>query len=156
MNLEQALELLLRHEGGFVNHKKDPGGATKYGITEAVARSHGYLGDMQHLPLETARAIYKKDYWDKIKADSLPAHLRFHVFDAAVNSGVSQAVKWLQEAAKTQVDGVVGPNTISVAKSVSVAKYNGLRLKFMCSLKTWEHFGKGWARRIAENLMLGD
>lgn len=154
MTLEQSLELLLRHEGGFVNHSKDPGGATRYGITETVARSHGYKGKMTELPLDLAKSIYKKDYWDRIRADDLPASIRFHVFDAAVNSGVSQAVKWLQEAAGVAIDGVVGPDTVKASQNVSAAKYSGIRLRFMTNLKTWEHFGKGWARRIADNLQL--
>lgn len=152
MNLEQSLKHLLGNEGGFVDHPQDPGGATNFGITQRVARANGYQGDMRSLPLSTALAIYKKDYWDPIKADQLPDALRFHVFDAAVNSGPGQAVKWLQRAAGVNQDGLIGPQTISAASRVTVAQYSGIRLRFMTDLATWPAFGKGWARRIADNL----
>ena len=154
MNIEKALAVLLRHEGGFVDHPSDPGGATNHGITERVARQHGYKGDMRDLPLSVATAIYRKQYWGMIKADQLPDALRFHVFDAAVNSGNVQAIKWLQQCAGVKVDGIIGPVTIKAAAGVSPAKYSAVRLRFMTGLKTWPTFGKGWARRIADNLEL--
>jgi len=152
LNLEQSLKQLLGNEGGFVDHPADPGGATNFGITQRVARAHGFTGDMRNLPLGTALSIYKSDYWDPIKADQLPDALRFHVFDAAVNSGPGQAVKWLQSAAGITVDGVIGPKTLAAAAGVTAAKYSGIRLRFMTDLGTWSTFGKGWARRIADNL----
>lgn len=154
MNLDKALELLLRHEGGFVDHPSDPGGATNHGITERTARQHGYTGNMRDLPLSVAITIYRKQYWLMIKAEQLPDSLRFHVFDAAVNSGHVQAIKWLQRAAGVKDDGIVGPMTIKAAASVSPAKYSATRLRFMTDLKTWPTFGRGWARRIADNLEL--
>lgn len=72
MNIEQALVHLLRSEGGFVDHPSDPGGATNHGVTERVARQHGYTGDMRDLPLSVATTIYRKQYWAMIKADQLP------------------------------------------------------------------------------------
>lgn len=152
MDIEQALELLLRHEGGYVYHPDDPGGETNHGITVAVARQHGYTGNMRDLPLSVAVTIYRKQYWAMIKADQLPDALRFHVFDAAVNSGHVQAIKWLQHAAGVRDDGIVGPMTLKAATSVTPAKYSAIRLRFMTKLKNWPSFGKGWARRIADNL----
>lgn len=154
MNIDQALEILLRHEGGYVDHPSDPGGRTMYGITERVARGYGYQGHMRDLPLATAAAIYRKQYWTAIRADELPASLRFHVFDAAANSGVAQAVKWLQQCAGVKADGIVGPITIKAAQAVSAAHYSAVRLRFMTNLSTWGAFGKGWARRICDNLEL--
>lgn len=156
MNIEQALKRLLGNEGGFVDHPQDPGGATNYGITQRVARSHGYQGGMRDLPLSMAISIYRSDYWMPIKADQLPEGLRFHVFDAAVNSGTVQSIKWLQRAAGVTQDGVIGPRTISAASMVSVAKYSAIRLRFMTDLSTWSTFGKGWARRIADNLEIDE
>ena len=156
MNLDQALRHLLGNEGGFVDHPKDPGGATNFGITQRVARARGYQGDMRNLPLATALAIYEKDYWAPIKADQLPEHLRFHVFDAAVNSGPGQAIKWLQRAAGVTQDGVIGPRTLSAASMVTPAKYSAIRLRFMTDLPAWATFGKGWARRIADNLEIDE
>jgi lysozyme family protein len=156
MNIEQALKHLLGNEGGFVDHPSDPGGATNFGITERVARAHGYMGGMRELPLSMAIGIYRSDYWSPIKADQLPDALRFHVFDAAVNSGPAQAIKWLQQAAGVERDGIIGPRTLSAASMVSVAKYSAIRLRFMTDLKTWPTFGKGLARRIADNLEIDE
>lgn len=152
MNLTQSLKRLLGNEGGYVDHPKDPGGATNYGITQRVARAHGFQGDMRNLPLSMAIGIYEADYWKPIKADQLPEALRFHVFDAAVNSGPAQAIKWLQRAAGVTEDGIIGPRTLSAASLVTPAKYSAIRLRFMTDLSTWPTFGKGWARRIADNL----
>lgn len=156
MNIEQALKILLRNEGGYVDHPSDPGGATNYGITERTARQHGYTGNMRDLPLSVAITIYRKQYWSMIKAEQLPDALRFHVFDAAVNSGNVQAIKWLQRAAGVKDDGIVGPMTIKAAANVSPAQYSATRLRFMTDLKTWPTFGKGWARRIADNLEIDE
>lgn len=154
MQIEEALKHLLGNEGGYSNNPADPGGETMYGVTVRVARSYGYMGEMRNLPLATAIDIYRSNYWAPIKADQLPDELRFHVFDAAVNSGPAQAVKWLQRAAGVVEDGVIGPMTISAAGKVSFAKYNAIRLRFMTDLSTWATFGRGWARRIADNLSI--
>lgn len=150
------MKKLLGNEGGFVDNPQDPGGATNYGITEFVARAHSYQGDMRNLPLAKAIEIYEGDYWKPIKADQLPDHLRFHVFDAAVNSGPSQSIKWLQRAAGVTEDGIIGPRTLSAASLVTPAKYSAIRLRFMTGLPTWSTFGKGWARRIADNLEIDE
>lgn len=154
MNIEQALVHLLRSEGGFVDHPSDPGGATNHGVTERVARQHGYKGDMRDLPLSVATTIYRKQYWAMIKADQLPESLRFHVFDAAVNSGNVQAIRWLQMCAGVKTDGIIGPITLRAAADVSPVEYSAMRLRFMTNLPTWGAFGKGWARRICDNLEL--
>jgi lysozyme family protein len=157
MNFDQAFEKLLGHEGGYVNHPSDPGGATNWGITQAVARQNGYTGDMRDLRQEQARAIYRTLYWDAIRADELPDAIRFDVFDGAVNSGVTQSIRWLQRAVGTEADGVIGSFTLNainhLSSSVITSRYNGYRLSFMVGLKTWQDFGGGWARRIATNLI---
>lgn len=157
MTFDESFDKLLGNEGGYVCHPLDPGGATNFGITVAVARENGYTGDMRDLPLDTAKQIYKKLYWDAVKAESLPTDLRFHVFDAAVNSGVGQAVRWLQRSVNVDADGVIGPATIAATNNlpgyVSAARFSGHRLTFMTGLKTWPTFGAGWARRIANNLL---
>lgn len=152
MDIERALQILLRHEGGYVDHPSDPGGETNYGITLRAARRNGYTGHMRDLPLSKATEIYRISYWSMISADKLPDALRFHVFDAAVNSGHVQAIKWLQQAAGVKEDGIIGPRTLQAAELVTPAKYSAIRLRFMTGLPTWGSFGKGWARRIAENL----
>jgi lysozyme family protein len=156
MNFDEAFDRLIGHEGGYCFSPSDPGGETMWGVTAAVARTNGYTGPMKALPRDTAKSIYRRKYWDAIQAEKLPGALRFDVFDAAVNSGVSQAVKWLQRIAGVGDDGVIGPMTLSAAMKLdgtaAAAAYNGVRLDFMTSLPTWAAFGRGWARRIASNL----
>lgn len=156
MNFDQAFDKLLGHEGGYSDHKADPGGKTNWGITEAVARAAGYSGDMRLLPVDKAKAIYRSEYWSPARCDQLPDALRFDVFDGAVNSGVSQSVKWLQRAIGVPDDGKVGPVTLGTANfqnpSATLSRYNGHRLAFMAGLSNWPAFGRGWALRIANNL----
>jgi lysozyme family protein len=156
MNFDEAFDKLIGHEGGFSSHPEDPGGSTKWGVTQRVAVRNGYRGDMRDFPRDTAKAIYRQHYWDGIRAEELPAALRFHVFDAAVNSGVRQAIKWLQRAVGVGDDGVIGPMTIEAANKANplavAAVLTGERLDLMTSLPNWGAFGKGWTRRIASNL----
>jgi lysozyme family protein len=158
MDFDQAFDLLLGHEGTYSRHPDDPGGETMWGVTRKVALQEGYSGDMHILPRDTAKGIYRRRYWDAIKADSLPADLRFSLFDAAVNSGIAQAVKWLQRAVDVVDDGALGPLTIQAAQRANglrtAVALNALRLDFMTSLPTWGAFGRGWARRIAANLQV--
>jgi lysozyme family protein len=156
MNFDQAFHKLLGHEGGYVDHPSDPGGATNWGVTQAVARQNGYTGHMRNFPVEQAKAIYKRQYWDAIRADELPPAIRYPVFDACVNSGAKQAAKWLQRAVGAGDDGVIGSQTLTAARAAHpdfvARRMMGERLQFMTDLKTWPVFGRGWARRIAEML----
>ena len=153
MDFDMSFHELLGHEGGYVNHPSDPGGETNWGITVSVARAHGYRGPMRELPMSTAKQIYRKSYWEPCRADELPAVVRYAVFDAAVNSGVSQSIKWLQRAVGTEPDGKFGPKTLAAVKAadpnMTLRKVLAQRLTFFTSLRTWPSFGKGWARRIA-------
>jgi lysozyme family protein len=156
MNFDQAFDMLIGHEGGYSNNPADPGGETMWGVTRRVALQEGYVGEMRQFPRETAKAIYLKRYWTPIKAEQLPESLRYTVFDAAVNSGVSQAIKWLQRAVGVGEDGYLGPMTLAAANAPGDVKvavlFNAERLDFMTNLPTWGAFGEGWARRIASNL----
>lgn len=156
MNFDQAFDALIGHEGGYSRHPDDPGGETMWGVTRRVAVQEGYVGDMHVMPREFAKQVYRRRYWDAVKADSLPEALRFAVFDAAVNSGITQAVKWLQRAVDVADDGVLGPMTQQAAQRANgprtAVQLTALRLDFMTSLPTWGAFGRGWARRIASNL----
>ncbi len=156
MTFDQAFDRLLGHEGSYSNNPKDPGGETMWGVTIAVARANGYTGPMRDLPQATAKAIYRKLYWNAVRADELPEGVRFDVFDGAVNSGASQSAKWLQRAAGVQPDGVIGAITIGAARGAGpmlAAHFNGHRLQFYTDRGTWDDFGKGWARRVAANLL---
>ena len=154
MNFDEAFTKLIGHEGGYVSNPLDKGGETKYGICK---RSYPQL-EISSLTEYDAKVIYKRDFWDKCRCADLPAEVRFDVFDGAVNSGVSQSIKWLQRAIGAADDCVVGPKTIALANTQFAgitARYNGTRLKFMTDLPTWGSFGKGWARRIACNMTIG-
>jgi lysozyme family protein len=154
MLFDRAFELLLGHEGDFSEHAADPGGKTRFGVTEAVARRAGYRGDMRDLPLDLAKRIYLEEYWKPVRADDLPPAVRYAVFDAAVNSGVGQAVRWLQRALGVEADGVIGPKTLAAAYAANPDALRGRmlaqRLRFMSGLSNWPAFSRGWARRIAD------
>ena len=152
MDFEDAMAHVLKHEGGYTDHPLDPGQETNYGITKRTAQAHGYNGSMRAIPLHIVRDIYRAGYWDKCRCSALPPELRLHVFDAAVNSGVGRAVKWLQSCAGVKQDGIIGPVTLGAASRVTPATYTGARLAFLTDLPHWPTFGRGWARRIAENL----
>jgi lysozyme family protein len=156
MNFKDSLTVLLKHEGGYVNNPKDPGGETNYGITKNTAAAYGYTSDMKDIPMSKVEEIYLKGYWNAINADILPDEVRHHVFDAAVNSGPVRAVKWLQEALGTKPDGVFGNDTYSKATQASgpalAAKFNGIRLRYLTDLPTFDTFGRGWTRRVASYL----
>lgn len=159
MDFDQAFEKLHGIEGGYSDRSKaaDPGGKTMYGVTEAVARKHGYTGPMRDLPIPLAKMIARADYWAPCKCDDLPPDVRYCVFDASFNSGYRQASKWLQRAVGVTDDGVVGKNTLAAAKnfpaSVITSRLNGHRLRMMKDLDNWHANSRGWADRIAKLLM---
>jgi lysozyme family protein len=156
MNFLTAFDKLLKHEGGYSDHAADPGGKTRYGVTEAVAREFGYRGDMRELPIDLAQRIYKERYWDAVQAENLPLDVRYIVFDGAVNSGVAQSVKWLQRACGVHDDGVIGPVTIRAASTLHAEglkrRILAQRLRFMAKLPNWPAFSRGWANRICDLL----
>jgi lysozyme family protein len=153
MTFDEAFDLLIGHEGGYVNHPSDPGGETRFGISK---RAYPAL-NIKALSLHQAKAIYRRDYWIAAGCDRVQGPLRFDLFDMAVNSGVTQAIRTLQRAVDVEEDGLIGPATLSAlsrsdAKTVQ-ARFNGARLEMMTDLATWPTFGRGWAKRIAANLM---
>ena len=154
MNFDTAFALLLGHEGDFSDHADDPGGKTRYGVTEAVAREAGYKGEIRELPLDLAKRIYLEKYWKPVRADDLPPGIRYAVFDGAVNSGPAQATRWLQRALGVEADGVIGPQTLAAAYAQDMnalrLRILAQRLRFMASLPNWPAFSRGWSRRIAD------
>lgn len=152
-DFDTAFATLIGHEGGYVNDKRDPGGETKFGISK---RAYPDV-DIASLTVDQAKAIYKRDYWDRARCSELPPTVAFQVFDTAVNSGIGQSIRFLQRAVGVADDGNVGPLTMNAVRrldaEVVAARFNGHRLDFMTRLSTWDVFGKGWARRVAKNLM---
>lgn len=157
-NFDAALKAILHHEGGYVNHPADPGGMTNLGVTKRVWEEWvGHEVDektMRGLTPEIVGPMYKAKYWDKIKGDDLPTGVDYCVFDAAVNSGPGRAAKWLQACVGVEPDGGIGPKTLAAVAAFDpkelVEDYAKRRLSFLMDLKTWDTFGKGWGRRVAE------
>ena len=152
----QAVALVLQHEGGFVQHPRDPGGATKFGITrETLSRSRGRpasVDDVRGLTPTEAVEVYRRLYWDPLRADDLPPGLDLAVFDLAVNSGPVRAVRMLQAVLGVAADGIVGPATLGAARQAdpieTIRRLARSRLGFLGRLATWPVFGRGWRSRV--------
>ena len=156
-NFEQALNNVLKSEGGYSNLSSDPGGMTNLGCTKAVWEE--FVGhpvseaDMRGLTPADVAPLYKRKYWDKVSGDDLPAGLDYSVFDAAINSGPGRAAKWLQEAVGVEADGAIGNGTLAAVAAFDVQElikaYNDKRLGFLQGLPTFGTFGEGWTNRVA-------
>ena len=162
-NYEKRLELILHHEGGYVNHPKDPGGETNLGVTKRVYEEWCMSEDLSQkemvdLTVEDVAPIYKKNYWDRVKGDDLPSGLDLCIFDFGVNAGTGRAAKYLQQIIGTTVDGGIGPNTLQavfnyieeVGLKQLIEEYQSGRQSYYESLEIFETFGKGWTRRVNE------
>jgi len=159
-NFDKCLEMLLSHEGGFVNHPDDPGGITNLGVTKKVYDE--WIGresteqEMRDLTPEDVGPIYKKNYWDRVKGDSLPSGLDWACFDWCVNSGSGRPAKAVQRAVGATADGAIGPATLGLIMEKDpkfIIEYvHDVRQDFYKSLKTFETFGRGWTRRNKETL----
>lgn len=153
----QCLALVLKHEGGFVNNPKDPGGRTNLGVTQKVwedwVRHEVTEAEMMALKITDVAPLYKTNYWDKISGDSLPLGVDYATFDMAVNSGVSRAAKTLQQVLGVGADGKIGQATIDACEAANAREVaTGVceaRLAFLQSLSTYDTFGKGWSNRVA-------
>jgi lysozyme family protein len=166
-NFEACMAEVFKHEGGYVNDPHDPGGETNMGISKRSYPKENIRG----MTRERAAQIYRKDFWDKLKCDDLPAGLDLVAFDAGVNSGPARGAKWLQQAVGVDADGKIGPQTIAAAQTTygpaAVQRAIGFRLAFMMAAKApggkrlWDDFGKGWQRRcdevqaLAERMAMG-
>lgn len=155
MDFDQAFNALMVHEGGYTPGVNDPGGETKFGISKRAYPKE----DIPNLTMERAKAIYFRDYWTVAGCESVPDCIKFDLFDAAVNSGPTQAVKFLQQAVQTVPDGMLGPVTLQAAGTMHparlVARYNALRQLFLTDRNNWAFAGKGWAKRISSNILRG-
>lgn len=157
-NFAEALQKLLAHEGGYVDHPDDPGGRTNLGVTQKVWEEWvGHPVDekqMRALTPAIVAPLYRAKYWDKIKGDDLPTGVDYTVFDAAVNSGPGRAAKWLQACVGVEPDGGIGPKTLAAVAAFPreelIEDYAKRRLSFLLDLPHWGTFGKGWTRRVAE------
>lgn len=161
-NFDFCLHEVLKHEGGFVNHPKDPGGMTNLGVTKQTYED--WIGHpvtekiMRALTVAQVRTLYKAKYWDVVKGDELPTGLDLCVFDFAVNAGPNRAARYLQRLVGAKEDGQIGPHTLSlvsahtkaVGRDRAVMTYQDARRDYYKLLKTFPTFGKGWLRRVRE------
>lgn len=163
-NIENSMLWTLGWEGGYVNHKKDPGGATNKGVTQRVydafrSRSGLSRQSVKLITQDEVTRIYLDQYWHPCRCDDLPSGLDYAVFDFAINSGVNRAVKELQKLLGVSIDGKNGEMTLSAVSSVDVTEliedYCAARLAFCKRIRhrktgelLWKTFGKGWQRRI--------
>lgn len=164
ITFEQAFDRLIGHEAGYSDDPGDPGNwtggrrnagilkGTKYGI---AANTYPDV-DIKALTLEQAKAIYRRDWWDKIGADELDSAIVFQMWDFAVNAGMGTASRLLQRVAGVPEDGIVGPRTIAAVKAIDkndvLLRYTAARLRYYTSLSTWPSYGKGWTNRVAGQL----
>ena len=150
MSFAQAFALTVSPavEGGYVNNPADPGGATKYGISQA---SYPNV-DIANLTLEEAQAIYMDDYWKAVQGDALPPSVAGVLFDGAVNQGQGWAAKALQSAVGVSTDGVLGPKTMAAVKSADPATLHAtigwLREARYRQDDDFATFGHGWIIRL--------
>lgn len=154
-----CLAITLRHEGGYVDHPRDPGGATNMGVT--IGTLSMWLGrpakkaEVKALSVADVTPIYRDRYWNPCHAEDCPPGLDLCGFDGSVNSGVSRGIRWVQKAVGAAADGRWGPET---ARKVSAAwgdpravqRACAARMAFLQGLGTWSTFGRGWSRRVAD------
>jgi len=156
-NFPAALALILKSEGGFVNHPRDPGGMTNLGVTRNVWRDWVNRdvdeAEMRSLTPELVAPLYKTNYWDACKCDDLPRGVDYAVFDSAVNMGPGRAAKLLQAALGVTADGSIGRATIAAATAADPVElleaFSLGKEAFYQLLPTFATFGKGWLNRVA-------
>ena len=154
-NFRDCLELVLKHEGGYVDHPKDPGGRTNLGVTQRVWEE--WIGhpatekDMQELTPAIVAPMYEMRYWRTSYCEKLPRGLDLLVFSMAVNAGAGRSVKLLQDAIGVVADGVIGPNTMAKINEANVEtlidKFSEARTAYYKGLKLFPVFGRGWLNR---------
>ena len=146
------LKVILKHEGGYIDHPSDPGGETKYGISKRA-----YPGlNIKELTIQDASAIYYNDCWLKLKIENIKnEELKLHIFDMAVNAGIKTAIKLLQGIVGTTQDGVLGPRSeakIGLYEGDIVEEYKKARINYYNKLiknkPQLQVFIKGWINRV--------
>jgi lysozyme family protein len=154
-NFRDCLALVLKHEGGYVHHEKDPGGRTNLGVTQRVWEEWvGHEVDekaMRALTPALVAPMYEMKYWRTSYCEKLPRGLDLLVFSMAVNAGSGRSVKLLQDAIGVVADGIIGPNTMAKINDANVEtlidKFSEARTAFYKGLKTFPVFGRGWLSR---------
>ncbi len=155
----KCMDIVLRHEGGYVDHPDDPGGATNMGITHKTLAAWRKVDkcsrdEVRTLHVDEAKEIYRAHYWNALNCDNLPAGVDLVAFDMGVNAGVGRASRMLQGVVSVEQDGQIGPITFGAVKRVDadfiINKFSDKRLEYYQSLEKWNVFGRGWSRRTSE------
>ena len=154
MTFDECLTLLLRDEGGYIDHPRDPGGATNLGVTRRAWEQ--WVGHpvskevIRSLTAEKVKPFYYAKYWMPVQGNNLPSGLDYAVFDCAVNSGVTRASRLLQQVCGVVVDSRIGPVTVAATRKTPdvINEFLDARMSFVRSLDGWQYFGKGWRARI--------
>jgi lysozyme family protein len=165
-NWDKSFDMVIAHEGGFTNDERDPGnklpngrkGSTMLGCTQANWEK--YIGhevtqdDMKALKKEDVKPLYKRDYWDAVRGDDLPAGVDYAVFDFAINAGPAAARRMIQKALGVTADGSIGPATMKAIQEAEgkdlLDKFSHSKEAFYKSLPTFQTYGKGWLKRVAD------
>jgi lysozyme family protein len=154
-NFRDCLELVLKHEGGYVDHPKDPGGRTNLGVTQRVweewVKHPVTEKDMRELTPALVAPMYEMKYWRTSYCEKLPRGLDLLVFSMAVNAGSGRSVKLLQDAIGVVADGIIGPRTMAKINEANVEtlidKFSEARTAYYKGLKLFPVFGRGWLAR---------
>lgn len=164
-NFPKILKGVLKHEGGWADNPKDPGGATMKGVTIATFRKYvkpnATKADLKAITDEQVATVYRRNFWDVVHGSEMPSGLDYAMMDYGVNSGPGRAIKELQGILGVTADGRLGPKSMTaVGKGNTEALINKLcdrRLAFMQRIKNkktgeplWKTFGKGWSSRVAD------
>ena len=159
-NFDRAFIETLKHEGGWADHPRDPGGMTNLGVTKRVWED--YTGrrvteaDMRALTPEIVKPLYRDWYWNKVGGNDLPSGVDFVIYDFAVNSGPARAVRFAQKITGATQDGAMGPKTLAKIKEYCdqngeeffIKAYSDARLAYLEGLSTFRLFGRGWTNRV--------
>lgn len=161
---DKVFDRVIGHEGGFQADPKDRGNwtsgvigqgelkGTKFGL---AAMTYPHL-DIKNLTVDQAKAIYFEDWWLPLKLDMYHPAMSFQIFDASVNHGSGRAIQFLQRAVGTKDDGVLGPKTLKEMAKIQnddlLLLFIAERLQYFTEVKTWDVYGKGWSRRMVQNL----
>lgn len=161
-NFDKCLTEILIHEGGFVNHSKDPGGMTNLGVTKQTYEE--WIGHkvservMRSLTPQLVSSLYKKRYWSALRCDDLPPGLDLCIFDFGVNAGPARSGRYLQRMVGAKEDGQIGPGTLQLVKEyvernglgAAIRSFQERRRSYYGQLPTFSTFGRGWLRRVDE------
>lgn len=158
-NFDRSVAVTLDYEGGNDNDPRDPGGRTSRGITQrewdSYRRAHSNVvlaSDVWRAPQSAVVSIYREDYWNAVAGDRWPVGLDLCVFDAGVNSGPGRALVWARSALAQQAgtfSQLATAATVIKDQVAVIKRYQARRSSFLHALRTWQYFGRGWARRVA-------